>query len=294
MSATKEKWNYTSGTRVWVGKYKNSQNSLHWHSDCELVFVERGALDIACRGINYRLSDGMAMFIDSDSLHHIHAIDPESVVVTIVFDRSIINGFAEKTELCSPVLRSDYGIDTVYASLFRELTEKRHLYSFAASADVYRLMLDIFRTELSTDKKPSDKADAKLKSLFNEIQKNYNGYTLNDAAAFMNMNASYLSRFFAQKTGVHFTRYVNCVKIEKAVELLSGDHTVTEVADLCGFGTIRNFNRMFKLLTGYSPSDLPDGYSFIAPLSNDTESYANPTLVGCELLESSDLPFARS
>lgn len=287
MSATKEKWNYSDGARVWVGKYKNSQNSLHWHSDCELISVEHGTLDVICNGTGYRLTDGAGMFIDSQSIHRIHAIDADSVLYTVIFDRDIIDDFAADTELLSPMLEFAHGIDGAYADLLHELTAKQKLYTYETDAVVYRLMLDIFRTERTAGKKPYNKADAKLKALFYEIRKNYNDYTLADAADFMNMNASYLSRFFAEKTGMHFNRYVNSVKIEKAVEMLGGDHTVTEVADLCGFGTIRNFNRMFKLLTGYSPSDLPDGFNFIAPVSGDNDTYSNPTLLGCELLEHS-------
>jgi AraC-like DNA-binding protein len=32
---------------------------------------------------------------------------------------------------------------------------------------------------------------------------------------------------------------------------------VTELAHGCGFSTVRNFNRVFKLVTGYTPRTLP-------------------------------------
>ena len=106
----------------------------------------------------------------------------------------------------------------------------------------------------------------------------------------MGMNSSYLSRFFTARTGMHFMRYVNAVKVEKAVEMLSrGENNVTEVADKCGFSTIRNFNRIFKLLTGYSPSSLPDDYTFTAAATESDDGGINPTLFDCELIECSSV-----
>ena len=83
-------------------------------------------------------------------------------------------------------------------------------------------------------------------------------------------------------------RYLNCVRVENAVALLeSSEYSVTEISDRCGFDTIRNFNRIFKILTGYSPTGLPHGYVFAAtPDAGGTKS-ADPTLYGCELVECS-------
>lgn len=286
MSATKEQWNYGDGERVWAGKYRNSQNTLHWHSDCELICVERGAAVVVCDGATYKPATGDAMFIDSECLHRINALTPDTLIKTLIFDRKIINDFAAELALASPMLSENYGVDKVYVAVLNELTEKRALFSFRADAHIKLLMLDVFAGETTGPRKAKSKTDEKLRTLFAEIYKRYDDYTLDDAARFMGMNASYLSRFFTAKTGMHFMRYVNGVKVEKAVEMLArGEDNVTEVADKCGFGTIRNFNRIFKLLTGYSPSSMPDDYSFAAETTAPDGSAVNPTLFDCELVE---------
>lgn len=73
MSATKEQWKYGGGERVWAGTYRNSQNTLHWHSDCEFICVRRGAATVVCDGVTYKPTEGDAMFIDSECLHRINA-----------------------------------------------------------------------------------------------------------------------------------------------------------------------------------------------------------------------------
>ena len=55
-----------------------------------------------------------------------------------------------------------------------------------------------------------------------------------------------------------FSEYLNFVKIEHALTLFQNETelSVTQIALECGFGTIRNFNRVFKKLTGFSPATL--------------------------------------
>lgn len=288
MSAIKEKWEYGDNGRVWVGKYLNSQNMLHWHDDCELIYVERGALTVTVNGTNYRVNDGNAVFIDSRVLHRISATDPTSLVQTIIFDNSIISGITGNAVLSSPLLCCGESVKAAYAELLKELKDKPFLYVFSTTATVQKLIIEIFRSFPTEQKKPSGNTDKKLKALFTEIKKNYDWYTLGDAAEFMNMNASYLSRLFAAKTGMHFISYVNCVRVEEAVNLISeGSLNMTEIATRCGFGTIRNFNSIFKKLTGYSPSGLPAGYTFTAAVA-ETDIHSDPTLASCTLIESSN------
>lgn len=289
MSATKEKWQYRNSEKVWTGMYRNSQNTMHWHSDCELIYCQNGLLDVTADGGVFRIKKGDALFIDSECLHKINAIQPDSLLKTIVFDSAIIADFAREKALCSPLLTCDYGIDKLYSYLMRELSEKRPLYTFSTENAVRGTVIEFFRDERTTPKKPKSQTDQKLKELFREIQEHYDSFTLDDAALFMNMNASYLSRLFTAKTGMHLMRYVNCVRVEHAVDRLTrGDGTVTEICTDCGFATIRNFNRIFKILTGYSPSGLPKDYVFTAAVAEKSGFDVNPTLPDCVLVESSD------
>ena len=52
---------------------------------------------------------------------------------------------------------------------------------------------------------------------------------------------------------------------------------MTEISIACGFGTIRNFNRVFKEFTGYSPKKLPENYVFYNFKDNDKKDF-DPTL----------------
>lgn len=284
MNATKERWLYPDGQSVWVGKYLNSQNTLHYHSDCELIYAESGALDVTADGQTYAVKKGDAMFIDGGSLHMISATDPTSTLVTFIFDRKIVADFAGNVTLLRPLLSREYGIAEAYKTVFDCLKQKRgKYYTLRAKHAVYALMLDIFDGEAQQPRR-SSKTDERLRALFDTVQSEYDSFTLAEAARFMGMNESYLSRLFSKRTGMRFMHYLNTVRVSKAIEMLrSGEYNVTETATRCGFGTIRNFNRIFKLLTGYSPTALPDCYAFDADRADGKG--VNPTLLGCELIE---------
>ncbi len=78
------------------------------------------------------------------------------------------------------------------------------------------------------------------------------------------------------------------MRTDNAVQLLreNDGKSMTEIADLCGFGTIRNFNRIFKEYTGFSPRELPRDYNMSVRFSYPSDRAFNPTLYDCELIES--------
>ena len=64
--------------------------------------------------------------------------------------------------------------------------------------------------------------------------------------------------------------------------------TMTEIAEACGFATIRSFNRTFRELTGTAPTRLPEDYTFGERYSAPSDSAFDPTLYDCVLIESCD------
>lgn len=55
---------------------------------------------------------------------------------------------------------------------------------------------------------------------------------------------------------------------------------ITEISIACGFGIIRNFNRVFKELTGYNLKKLPADYVFIYNFK-DTDTNGFDSALNC-------------
>jgi AraC-like DNA-binding protein len=79
--------------------------------------------------------------------------------------------------------------------------------------------------------------------------------SLTKVAARLNISANYLSEKFKRVTGVNFVDYVARTRIEKARGLLqNSDSRISEIAFAVGFQSLSQFNRIFKTLTGQSPT----------------------------------------
>lgn len=289
MQVKHELINYGKNEKVWVGKYRNSQNLPHWHHDCELLYIEHGRLNVVCDKKTYSLEEGQAFFIDTEQLHCLSAESPDSVIITIFFASEITKPFAETLSLASPVLTSDYCIPEIYRELKTELQLKRRFYETDTAIVITKLMLDIYRNETVEHRQKSKPATKSFKQLLDLMTENYEFFTFESAAEYMGMNPAYFSRFFHNLTGMTFSRYLNYIKINKAVNLIhsAGYTPVTEIAMQCGFSTIRNFNRIFREMTGYTPTKLPNNFVLDKTFSRTDSSDGNPTLIGCVLLESS-------
>ncbi len=289
MLAKRQVWNYTDKTKVWAGKYRNSHNLLHWHYDCELIYVERGSIDVFCEKHTHTLSEGQALFISSGQMHYQRANDPETVLCVVIFDYNLIEPLLGKMQLESPLLKNSYNFPAFYQSLLSVLKKKKPLFGAEAICRTAQFMIEIFRGEQLVLKQEQDKTAEAFKRLLERIEESYRDYTFPDAVNFMGMSEAYFSRYFKGATGTTFSQYLNYVRVNNAVRLLQNTHDtpMTEIADLCGFATIRNFNRIFKELTGFSPSRLPRGYALDDKFSFPSDKAFNPTLYDCEMIESS-------
>lgn len=80
--------------------------------------------------------------------------------------------------------------------------------------------------------------------------------TLSEVASSVNWSAYYFSRMFKKTTGFNFVDYLARVRIERAKHMLLNPHlNVSEIAYEVGFQSITHFNRVFRKLTGNSPTD---------------------------------------
>ena len=69
------------------------------------------------------------------------------------------------------------------------------------------------------------------------------------------ISKDYFSRVFKEVTGVGYSKWLNIVRVEKAISLLPEDGlSLTEIAMLSGFKSIPSFNRVFAEYENTSPS----------------------------------------
>lgn len=96
-----------------------------------------------------------------------------------------------------------------------------------------------------------------IKTMLMYIHEHYREpITRSDLARIVGYNENYVSHVFTQTLKTNFTEYIRFLRIQDAIALLSDSNlSITQIASLLGFGTIRSFNRAFREETGMSPRD---------------------------------------
>ncbi|MBR1565610.1 MAG: response regulator [Oscillospiraceae bacterium] len=103
-----------------------------------------------------------------------------------------------------------------------------------------------------------DKTAPLMANVKNYLQHNYMLYdvSLDSISDILNINASYFSMLFKRFFGVNFVDYLTGLRIGAARDLLSDPFlTTAEVANMVGYESPNYFTRVFKKVTGMTPTE---------------------------------------
>lgn len=286
MLAKFEKRAYAGNEHVWVGKYRNLHNISHWHMEHELIACREGSAQVMLDDTMFNITQQQCIFCHSGRVHYISA-SPDSLLLVCLFDEKMYDPITSPFALENPVFEDRYGILPKLSEIRHELQNQPIFFECRTEAMIGEILVDIFRGE------PLRKAQwqfsdviTRYKQLLNHIDLEYEHITYQNAVQFMNMSDAYFSRYFKRQAGMTFSQYLNVVRIEKAVQLLGSAPTmkITDVMLRCGFNTIRSFNRVFREVTGFTPTTLPPGYVLNTRSVPTIQGSFDPTLSDAELL----------
>jgi AraC-like DNA-binding protein len=256
--------------------------SPHWHEPLEIIYILRGNISLSVDGQIIKTGEGDIVVINSGTVHSFFNAGPETQISIfqfglelfdqalidirdraaqkLVFDRKIFLSAGDNRELYQKV-------EALLLSIEREYFNKEDGFRLAIKSKLYELAL-IFLRELPA-KHPVPREIVKhnynqqiLERVFSFVYSHYEnpGITLEQAAKAAALSKYYFTRFFREQTGQTFHAYLSQVRINRAQEHLTGsDLPVTEIAYLCGFASLKTFYRLFKVLTGVSPSAYRSG-----------------------------------
>lgn len=85
---------------------------------------------------------------------------------------------------------------------------------------------------------------------------------LESISAKVGFNPAYFSSLFKKETGKNFMEYIMELRIKNAKQLLAAtDYSLVEVAEEVGYSEIKYFSKIFKRITGLTPSEYRKLYS---------------------------------
>lgn len=270
MLAMREK-RTTSQDPVWLARWINLKNNYHWHEETEIVFCQSGSASVFIENNEMSISCGESVFISGEQIHKIESFEG-AIVITILIDGTLASSVTDLTPK-NEKLTQNHDIVAYYDTVKAEQLLKRDFYSSVIRAETIRLLANILRLEpLEKNERSVMTKYDHYKQILSELQRDFAYINFEEACRRFSYSPSHFSRLIVTLTGTSFTNYMNLLRISHAIELLNSDNPplVTEVSRICGFSSIRNFNRCFKSLTGYSPKSIPKDFSLSSELRQGT------------------------
>lgn len=126
----------------------------------------------------------------------------------------------------------------------------------AYADDFFKVMAKIYEELSDLRKEKMEVDDERVMEVKTYISEHYaEDLTLADIAANFGFSYNYLSAYFHKQTKEGFSEYLNRVRIEKACRLLSTTNSsIAEISSRTGYSDHTYFSRIFKKITGVTPS----------------------------------------
>lgn len=276
MKAFHEVRSYDSDFMVWHSNYENIGFLAHWHKEIELIYVRSGSCSLSITDHSFTVHAGDLAVCESGVIHYSDSHGMDNSLDFIIFDTSILGQLFQNPGFTFPLVTKEqlesYGLTARLEALIRtvssELTDKAPFYQdvVTSSIQTFWALLKRFHPRADADQLPDGRRSrmlSELQELLAYIDVHYaDNISLEYAAGRMNFSPSHFSKTFKKLMGINFVTYLNMVRVEQAAqELRHTEKKFTDVALSCGFNNIRTFNRVFKEITGCTPSEflaLPD------------------------------------
>lgn len=228
----------------------------HLHAQMELVLPANGFVRARVGGEELYVEPGMAMVVFPDQVHGYSESTPNDGAL-LIFPPSLVTepqlDFASLCPNCSAVRLTRP--DECYA--VRRLIEEvsRQPLDLPVCLALLRLLMVnlIPRLELRSVKglPVSDLLYRALKYISRHATQ---PITIRSTAHALGVNVYYLSHIMNEKLQMGFHEYLVTLRLDQTSQLLRTTAlSVSEVADQCGFGSLRTFDRQFLRVYGMTP-----------------------------------------
>jgi len=251
---------YENKDRDLLCSYGNRLNfAPHLHNHIELVYMLEGETVTYVDGHKAILKKGDIFISFPNQIHQYLSNGPEKYLI-FIFSPGILK---EMTHIFknyipeSQVIEDAYKHPCLFTFLssvtdayessheFRDLQIKGYLFAFFAE------LLKIMKLKLIKASNLS-----MLQNILIYCSENYTkDLSLDSISESLHVSKYYVSHLLKEKINLGFSDYVNSLRISEACgHLLYEDKTITEIAYLVGFNTIRTFNRAFIKQMGITPT----------------------------------------
>lgn len=263
---------------------------MNWHKEIEILFVLKGTISVKIKDISYTVTEDNIILVNSYEMHEITPLDEDIIILVFQLDpyfyQKYYKGFTEIVfHLNSTILNKDINIyNTIKENLVIMMwyrLNKENTYEIKLlkqSLALVELLLRYFKKPMIDNRKHNDRLEQRLISIIENINKNYNKkLTLSHIAEQEYISIHYLSKFFKNKVGIGFNKYLNLFRLNKSMnDLLNSNKMIIDIALEHGFSSVKAYTKIFKETYKETPSSFRKKYLHnISPKKKSTSCTIN-------------------
>jgi AraC-like DNA-binding protein len=253
---------------------------FHFHPECELVYTISGTgkriigdkIEVFGPGDMVFLGPNIPHVWYSDPSFYQKDADLHSIAIVLYFSKNIfgenfyhleesrlLKEFFSKAERGLKISGTTHENVTSLLIKMNESTGLQRIVYLVQMLDCLTASKDIEALASITYKNSYDTKDNhKIDEVFLYLNKNFmRDISMPEVAELCHMTPQSFCRFFKSRTKSTFIDFLNDIRISHARKLLmeSDDQTIAEIAYLCGYKNLSNFNKLFKIKTKLTPKE---------------------------------------
>ena len=223
----------------------------HFHGNFELIYTMVGETEVTVNGKLIRLRKGELVLVSPYTVHTLKTEKNNKTWVG-VFSEDYVQNFAVRN-------RHERYLKFICE---KEVEEFLLTHLFYQGQPERYMLIGCLNMVCDQCIKFAAKDNEQLTGGFVESVVSYvsehlsEDITLKELSEALGYEYHYFSALFHQNFDMHFKSFIHLFRFEKACRLIDeGKKDMTAISDLCGFGSVRNFNRVFKNLSGITPGE---------------------------------------
>lgn len=227
----------------------------HINAELEIIHVTGGVIDVCVGGATIAAKAGSAVLILPYCPHSFHPRQNATGRVYMFCFRIAADFYnsqcaAEKRPFAFPI---SLGLEAYLKEAVGRAEQQTD--EITAGSLYYPLLAEYLKyaEKAGTHSSHGQLVRQIMDYILNHLQ---DKITLKSLSAHFGINPASLSKLIKEYTYESFTDFINNIRVEKAITLFyEQDASVTEAASQAGFGSVRNFNRVFRATLGITPSE---------------------------------------
>lgn len=247
---------------------------FHWHKQIEIYYVERGGIHLLCGDEKRWLHSNDIAIVNPYEPHRSLGFLDNTLHYVILIDLSLL--ISDSSDVCyekyvSPLISNeiyltnwitnDKSINDIIQIIIKEYNECKFGYELVIKSNFMALLSILLRnycTKASKTKNLDNRMELQhVIKISNYISENFNNtIALKTLSNLVSLSIPYMCRIFKKYTGSTIVDYINQIRCQKAISLISCGYSITDVALMVGFNDSNYFSRIFKKVVGVAPSKI--------------------------------------